>query len=247
LNKAIVTTSWDDGCPLDLKLAELLSKYEISATFYIPLSNIERETLTNKAIRNISFNFDIGGHSLNHVDLTQIDPKNAINEIMGCKDKLEQIADRKISSFCYPYGKYLPQTIQMLKNAGFNCSRTVNQCRRTVKNPFKLGTTIHAKEYQAYHYYKHSMLSLDPCLFMFLLKRNLFFKSWERIAFETLDFVINNGGIWHLWGHSWEIQENDDWDKLERVLRHIHSIRNEIRILDNSSMINSILDLNIPR
>jgi peptidoglycan-N-acetylglucosamine deacetylase len=247
LNKAIVTTSWDDGCPLDLKLAELLSKYEISATFYIPLSNIERETLTNKAIRDISLNFDIGGHSLNHVDLAKINPEIAVHEIIGCKDRLEQIVDRNISSFCYPYGKYRPETTQMVKNAGFNCARTINQCRRTVKNPFEFGTTIHAKEYPVSHYCKHSMLSLDSYLFMFLLKSNLFTKSWERIAVETLDFVISNGGIWHLWGHSWEIQENNGWDKLERVLHYIYSIRNEIRILDNSKMISSVFDSNLPR
>lgn len=30
----IITTSWDDGHPLDLKIAELLDKYGINGTFY---------------------------------------------------------------------------------------------------------------------------------------------------------------------------------------------------------------------
>jgi len=34
-------------------------------------------------------------------------------------------------------------------------------------------------------------------------------------------FIMNNGGIWHLWGHSWEIEANSDWDKLESIFRLI--------------------------
>ena len=33
----IVTTSWDDGHPLDVRLAELLSSYGVPGTFYLPL------------------------------------------------------------------------------------------------------------------------------------------------------------------------------------------------------------------
>ena len=35
MKKTIVTTSWDDGHKLDLKLAALLKKYNIKGTFYI--------------------------------------------------------------------------------------------------------------------------------------------------------------------------------------------------------------------
>ncbi len=32
-----ITTSWDDGHPLDFRVAELLSKYGLRGTFYIPM------------------------------------------------------------------------------------------------------------------------------------------------------------------------------------------------------------------
>jgi len=32
---------------------------------------------------------------------------------------------------------------------------------------------------------------------------------------------MENGGIWHLWGHSKEIEDNNDWQQLERVLEYI--------------------------
>src|SRR5688500_11915407 len=34
---AIVTTSWDDGHPLDIRLAEMLARHGVAGTFYVPL------------------------------------------------------------------------------------------------------------------------------------------------------------------------------------------------------------------
>ena len=45
MNEAILTTSLDDGHPLDLKLADLLAKYCVPGTFYIPLGNGERPAM----------------------------------------------------------------------------------------------------------------------------------------------------------------------------------------------------------
>ena len=39
MSRLIVTTSWDDGSIQDLKLGELLMKYGIKGTFYIPRSS----------------------------------------------------------------------------------------------------------------------------------------------------------------------------------------------------------------
>lgn len=48
MDKAIVTTSWDDGHPSDLKLAELLKRYDVPATFYIPIDNRERVKMSSE-------------------------------------------------------------------------------------------------------------------------------------------------------------------------------------------------------
>ena len=33
--------------------------------------------------------------------------------------------------------------------------------------------------------------------------------------------VLENGGIWHLWGHSWEIEQNGDWEILADILNFV--------------------------
>ena len=43
MNEAILTTSWDDGHPLDLKLADLLARYPIPAALYVPLGNSQQQ------------------------------------------------------------------------------------------------------------------------------------------------------------------------------------------------------------
>jgi len=59
MGKAIITTSWDDGHPLDLKLAELLGEYDIPATFYISIDNVERQSMNHSEIKQIGQSFDI--------------------------------------------------------------------------------------------------------------------------------------------------------------------------------------------
>ena len=35
------------------------------------------------------------------------------------------------------------------------------------------------------------------------------------------DRVMVRGGVFHLWGHSWEIENHKDWQRLEAVLKYI--------------------------
>jgi len=76
-DKAIITTSWDDGHPLDWKLAELLKKYDIPATFYIPVKNVERECMNPRQMVEIAQSFDVGEHTYHHFDLTRISLQEA--------------------------------------------------------------------------------------------------------------------------------------------------------------------------
>ena len=70
------------------------------------------------------------------------------------------------------------------------------------------------------------------------MRESLFKKSWDEIAIRTLRFVVKNGGIWHLWGHSWEIEKNGEWKKLERVFRTIKNVKNkDVKFVNNSDLL----------
>ena len=241
MKKITITTSWDDGHPCDLRLADLLKRYNISATFYIPIDNVERECMRPSQISEIATAFDVGGHSYHHLDLTQIPLSDARDEIIKSKEKLEQITGKAISSFCYPGGCYDKNIVGLVKGAGFSGSRTVMLFTRHVKHPYKMGTTVYARNLSFHSYRKHFRGWQDPKLFWFMLRNNHFLKSWDQVAIEVLDFIRLNGGIWHLWGHSWEINQNNDWHKLEHVLNKVQSVSKEVRMVDNSELINKYL------
>jgi len=237
MDKVIVTTSWDDGHPLDLKLAELLQKYDVPATFYIPISYAKRGCMNPQQIREIASKFDVGAHSYHHIRLTEISLSEAASELNDSKKELQEITGKEVSSLSYPYGNFNNGLIRIAKDAGFTGARTVTLLTRTIRDPFREGTMVNARNWWFTHYILHSLASQDIKLFNFVLGKNLFFKPWDRIAIETLNFVAENGGIWHLWGHSWEIAENGDWGRLEVIFQMLSSLPKKIEMMDNSQIL----------
>src|SRR5690349_13720364 len=77
-----VTISIDDGHPSDLRTVELLSKYGLQATFYIPGSNDEREVMSSAQIREVDQQFEVGSHTLHHVRLHKLAQQECLREIV---------------------------------------------------------------------------------------------------------------------------------------------------------------------
>ena len=229
-----VTTSWDDGSVYDLRLAKLLKKYQIPATFYIPLKNNEREVLSRPQIQTIAKDFEIGCHGITHTDLTQLTEEESEREIRVSKEKLERIVRKEIVSFCYPQGKYTDTIKQLVGKAGFDSARTTRLFATTIGDTLLLPTTVHA--------YNHNPLvypyeGLDRKLFYQLAIRHKKIVDWEILAYSALDYCLSHGGIFHLWGHSWEIEASNDWAKLERVFQYIATKTNKADRLTNTEVV----------
>ena len=92
----LITTSWDDGHPLDMKLCSLLRDYGIRATMYIPITNSEYKVISSDTIRAIAKDFEIGGHTYNHTQLTQVDEHSMIYELTESKNVLENIVRKEV-------------------------------------------------------------------------------------------------------------------------------------------------------
>jgi hypothetical protein len=45
--------------------------------------------------------------------------------------------------------------------------------------------------------------------------------NWLELSKRLFDSVLQNGGIWHLYGHSWEIEELGLWKDLEEMLDYV--------------------------
>ncbi len=148
MKRMIVTTSWDDGHKLDLRLSALLKKYRIKATLYIAPEDHEfapENRLSDEDISQLAEDFEIGAHTLSHPILTQISLDAAQTEILGSKTYLERLAGKPVRSFCYPHGLYNTQLKDILRSAGFTYARTVEQLWHTTeRGAFDAPTTVHA-------------------------------------------------------------------------------------------------------
>lgn len=230
----IVTTSWDDGHPLDLKLADLLDKYGIKGTFYVPLENKEHRVMRCSALREIASRFEIGGHTVNHLYLDTLDEPKAHYEISACKSLLQEFTGNTISAFCFPGGKYSQRDIDLARKAGFLFSRTTAFFHHRI-DPDRpvVNTTVQAYRHSTFDLLKHCIKRghLGPIL------RNNFFIPYNHqffpLANRLLQQISRQKGIFHLWGHSWEIEQYGLWDELEKTFRMLRSMDNTL-YLDNT-------------
>lgn len=232
----IITTSWDDGYPADFRIAELLDKYNMAGTFYIPKRNDEYEVIKEEKICKLAQNFEIGGHTLNHVRIRTTSQDFFEKEILGCYTWLEELLETKPLSFCFPGGVFNKPAMEYTLNSGFELLRTTELLSTSgLKSSHVLPTTLQVFKHDQFTYIKH------------LLKRFkfnsmvLYAQSGTKAdLFKMVDFYMKEideyGGCFHLWGHSWEVEKFNLWKDLEQILKIISGNGN-FKYLPNSGLL----------
>jgi peptidoglycan/xylan/chitin deacetylase (PgdA/CDA1 family) len=210
----IIQTSWDDGCKEDLKLAEVLARYNLEATFYIPsewqIYNARegRDPLSFLDLRRLSKRFAIGSHSITHPLLTRIPPALAEAEIIDSKIQLEELLEVNIDSFCYPRG-YASPTIREIVGIYYETAR--NTLVGNILPPIDklwISSSVHVAgkrrpEYENTTWLKEAMRLLNEAI-----RRD---KDGEEIVYS-------------IFGHSWEISRYKAWDDLEVLLKALGAV-----------------------
>lgn len=229
----IITTSWDDGHPKDFKLLELLEKYNLKATFYIPLSNAENPVMEKKSMREIAAHQEIGGHTLNHIYLNRLNDEIAEYEITQSRIQLEEIIGQPVTAFCFPGGKYSNRDIFLLKKAGYLFGRTTNLLSVSKPDDNIMNTTIQTQNHSSITLLRHCIkrLNIAPIF------GNSFFLPFNRdflkLAENNLLKNMETDNVFHIWGHSWEIERFNLWNQLEDLFKMISS-NNHITFLNNT-------------
>lgn len=235
-DQAFVTVSVDDGHPADLRVADLLAKYSLAATFYIPGRNPENPVMSAVQVREISQHFEVGGHTMNHLPLSSLSTERAWQEITEGKDWLENSSGKAVQSFCYPMGKFGNRTAALVKKAGFLGARTCQLNRQDFPtDPFAWGVSTQAHDHGRAVQVRHALLEGNfQGVFNFLWVHRLA-TDWETHFRRALDRVQAHGGIAHLYLHSWETDQCGEWQKLESAFRLI-SERQDMRRVTNGDL-----------
>lgn len=220
---AFLTTSWDDGHPLDLRVAELLTEYRLPGTFYVPRT-AGSGTMSAAQLAELSEHFEIGGHTLDHRYLTRLDDAEAIRQITDARSWIQDTTGKPCTMFCPPAGKYTRRHVRMIRDAGYLGLRSVEllsiEPPRRCEGLMVMGTTLQAYAHRRLDYAKNTA---KRAAWGNLLRyiRDGSPVDWERLAEILMGDVLSSGGVFHLWGHSWEIERTGQWPRLREVLRKL--------------------------
>jgi len=238
VTRLLFTTSWDDGHPLDLRLGELLARYGFPGTFYVPCRNWQgKAVLSGSRLRDLGQEFEIGGHTLEHRILTTLNASEVRRQIVDGKAELEDRLGATVKGFCYPGGRHNAFVRERVREAGFAYGRTIrNLSLQPGVDPFLMATTLqffpHSPRTYTSNYLKsRGWVKRFPLFIKVLVSRDM--SDGLRAAF---DFAVRRGGIFHLWGHSWEIDDINGWRLLEEFLQYVAEHVDRTHRVDNGKI-----------
>lgn len=197
-----LTLSYDDGVEQDIRLVEIMNKHGLKGTFNLnsglyategtvyPTGHIHRR-MTASQIKETFLNSgqEIAVHALTHPFLEQLPIHMTVNEVIKDRENLETQFSTIIRGMAYPFGTYNETVIEALKACGIVYARTVISTNdfRLPKDWLHLTATCH-----------HNSPDLNDLTKKFLE-----------------DNVTHNPYLFYLWGHSYEFENDDNWDLIE--------------------------------
>ena len=202
-----VTFSFDDGSLHDIKLIEILNKYNLKATFNLNSNlsdthkfrnDIDCSILDLSKFKDIYKGHEISTHTYNHPHLEDLNKEEIKEEYLKDINSLgKTFGLENIKGSAYPYGTYSLETLEVLNELNIKYSRTT----RSISN-FNLP-------------------------FNFLLWNPTTHYLNERVNLLTQKFKTTNEelALYYLWGHSYELAVHNKFDKFESLCKELSNIQ----------------------
>ena len=190
----------DDGDVLDLRVAQILDRWQHKGIFYISPMNPKINPMSPSDIRTLSERHEIGGHTLTHPTLSDKPKFLQIREIDDGKLHLEEIIEKPITKFAYPKGWYNQEVIDSVNECGFLEARTMHQGATTlsiIEGNFEIPVSV--------HFYPGK------------------FEKW-REQYELAKRADTEGrdGYFGVTCHGWELEKFHLWGEYENMLKQIY-------------------------
>ena len=214
------TTSWDDGHPLDLRLADLLNRHACAATFYVPTRNAEGlPVMGASALRQLGAGFEIGSHTLDHVYANRVSPATWATQVSGGRQALQDQLGHAVAGFCYPGGRFDQRSVAAVQSAGFSYARTVSNLHLDPGiDPFRLPTTLQIYPHSRAVLLRNWLRGQQPGRRWRVAQAALGSADWRQRCLGLLQLACETNSTCHFWGHSWEIEARGLWSALDEVL-----------------------------
>lgn len=207
-----VTLSYDDGSCYDLKLLEIINRYGLKCTFNLN-SNVlyGEEKLTIGQINSLlADGHEIAVHGAHHMANGIITPTEGIQDVLRCREMLEQTFGRIIRGMAYPdsgilrfSGSNSYETVRnYLKYLGIVYARTLG----SDNDRFDLPTDWLAWMPTAHHSNPNLVEYIDKFL---------------SLDINQLYCADQYPRLFYLWGHAHEFHFNNNWNLLENICQKL--------------------------
>lgn len=200
-----LTFSYDDGIEQDRKLVEIFNKYGMKATFNLntgiqtPESNFEIEgvyinRMKQEGLEELYRGHEIATHGLTHAAPTGMTKEQLDKEFLTDMSNIERIYGTYPVGMAYAYGCVDDEVVKYLKSIGIKYGRTVEASHsfEIPKEPLKLKATCHHDD-------------------------DMLFELAEK--FLKAEPKENEQMLFYVWGHSYEFDVNNNWDRIEEFCK----------------------------
>ncbi|MBQ3150301.1 MAG: polysaccharide deacetylase family protein [Clostridia bacterium] len=201
-----VTFSYDDCVTQDRRLVKLLNKYGLKCTFNVnsglfrsasPIVvngvTVPHVRFAKEEIKPLYEGHEVAVHTLTHPSLKNLSDEDIIREVEEDRIALSEIVGYDVVGMAYPGGTgnmndHVAELIA--KNTGVKYARTT--------------TSTHNFEPQT------ELFRFDPTIHQHAEMDKMF-----ELAKEFIEMKPDSPKLFYIWGHSYEIDALDDWDRLE--------------------------------
>ncbi len=203
------TLSYDDGITQDRRLVKLFHQYGVKGTFNLnpglfgmsgTVSAGKKEVshirLDAEEVRTLYEGQEIAAHGQYHLCMAGMDTARCVNEILESRKGLESVFDRPITGFAYAFGAYDESVLLAAEASGISYARTTRSTGR-----FDV---------------PENFLAWDPTC-----RHNderLFDLAEEFLSGETYFSMRTPVKLFYVWGHSYEFEQDDNWERMEQFL-----------------------------
>ncbi len=219
MNALRFTLSVDDGHPLDLKLADLLDRHDLPATFYVPMENCEGSpVMSAPQLRTLASRFEIGSHTAEHRFLAQLSRAAAWRQVRDGKAALEDVLGQPVRGFCYPGGRYRREHVALVRAAGFTHARTTQNLRTDCGQAYEMPTTLQFYPHPRSVLFRNFLSQRHWQLRRPALATAMAEHDWLGRLYALLSHAGRQGSLFHLWLHTADIDRLRLWQVLDDFL-----------------------------
>lgn len=208
----VLTMSYDDDTVHNAQLIEIMKKYGLKGTFNLN-SGCFSETsgqghMTKQEAKEVfsqaGDGIEIAMHGVHHGFLHEMSPAQKSYELVCDKERLEEMFGTIIRGGAYAFGQYDKMSVDILHNADIRYFRTTVSTERfdlpkELSDWLTLPATCHHE---------------NPRLFELA-------DQFAALSEETVYRYRNHPQMFYLWGHSYEFNNNHNWDRFEEFAKKL--------------------------